>query len=314
MDTLTGLPVAVKTIDTAACLRCSLDTKTEEESLQQLRHPSIVKLLGAFEDDGSRHVVQELCNSGDLFDHVLAKDRLGEAETKHIMFAVLSALAHVHAHGVTHRDLKPENILLHTDDAGAMHAKLADFGAATFRCHQISKGFGSPSYQAPEIVLLKRSKQPYGNQCDVWSAGVVLFFCLSGRLPFNKKQNIAAGRFRFYPSRFLGVSEEAKDLVKALLHRDPAQRLTASQALQSSWFDDIRTAAPTPTAPTRSRQQTKRRLEDTEESECATPGTQNQRVRVFRKARRATSPAAASAADMSLSKSVAFTATATSQC
>ena len=101
---------------------------------------------------------------------------------------LLGALAYMHSQNVVHRDIKPENILLKYKDNGEnqdndFDLSIADFGMATViqdgkletqRC-------GSPGYIAPEIIL----QQPYGTKVDLFSAGVIMHFLLTGRPVFH---------------------------------------------------------------------------------------------------------------------------------
>lgn len=90
-----------------------------------------------------------------------------------------------------HRDLKPENILCeeNADDPNdnRIWIKLTDFGFATRydpdRPQTIS--LGSPHYMAPEIVR----QIAYDNKVDVWAVGVITFFLMSGKFPFNNDIN-----------------------------------------------------------------------------------------------------------------------------
>ena len=76
-----------------------------------------------------------------------------------------------------HRDVKPENILI--ESLRDMRIKLADFSFATFNYD--GKILGSPAFMAPEVIL----GQEYDTKVDVWSVGVIVYYMLSGRLPFQ---------------------------------------------------------------------------------------------------------------------------------
>lgn len=78
-----------------------------------------------------------------------------------------------------HRDLKTDNILFHHE--GQEHIKIIDFGFTYTNEHkQIDAKLGTPLFIAPEVI-----KKNYNEKCDVWSMGVILFFCLSGTYPFT---------------------------------------------------------------------------------------------------------------------------------
>lgn len=139
---------------------------------------------------------------------------------------------------VAHCDLKPKNLLLKKkgDDSSVM---LADFGFATsvFAPKSLTKQCGTPYFVAPEILL----REPYDQQADMWSVGVIIFSLLSGQLPFTGKRHldlfksIIAGDFTFN-EEWEEISDDAKDLISKLLVTDPDKRYTAKDALASKWI------------------------------------------------------------------------------
>jgi serine/threonine protein kinase len=108
---------------------------------------------------------------------------------------------------------------------------------------------GTPEYVAPEILFpvpqSSQSQDGYGVEVDMWSAGVLLYILLSGKLAFqqpNKKRlydSIRAGQFSFTPlDRWKNVSLEAQDLIRKLIEVNPRKRYTVKQALKHPWIVD----------------------------------------------------------------------------
>jgi calcium-dependent protein kinase len=97
---------------------------------------------------------------------------------------------------------------------------------------KLSKLVGSPYYIAPEVF-----SEAYDSRCDLWSAGVLLYFMLSRQFPFQGKvpneiyHNIKHGLLSFNGTAWENISDDAKDLISRLLVRDPRIRLSASEAL-----------------------------------------------------------------------------------
>jgi len=96
-------------------------------------------------------------------------------------------LSYLHSNDIVHRDIKPENIIF-LDSKNYDTIKVIDFGCAEIVDHRnhekLQDWFGSPYYIAPEVL-----NKSYGVKCDVWSAGVIFFKLLTGRLPFDHKDD-----------------------------------------------------------------------------------------------------------------------------
>ncbi|KAF5837173.1 kinase-like domain-containing protein [Dunaliella salina] len=145
-------------------------------------HPGVVGLREVYEDEEDLHLVMELCQGGDWFEHLLTDGRYTETEAAQVVHGVLEALAYCHSLGVMHRDIKPENIMFTDRTRGAM-VKLTDFGLSTmFSSEPLSEVLGSAYYVAPEVL-----RECYSKEADVWSLGVVLFIALGGYAPFDGK-------------------------------------------------------------------------------------------------------------------------------
>ncbi|TVU04808.1 hypothetical protein EJB05_47943, partial [Eragrostis curvula] len=202
--------------------------------------PSVVRLRDAREDaaDGSVHLVMELCEGGELFDRIVARGHYSERAAATIFRTIVGVVKLCHDRGVIHRDLKPENFLFASRDEDAP-LKVIDFGLSVFfnPGDRFTEVVGSAYYMAPEV--LKRS---YGQEVDVWSAGVILYILLCGVPPFwgdnDEKiaQAILRGGIDFAREPWPRVSANAKDLVRRMLDPDPATRPTARQVLEHPWL------------------------------------------------------------------------------
>ncbi|XP_031373791.1 calcium-dependent protein kinase 10-like isoform X2 [Punica granatum] len=143
-------------------------------------HPNIVRLKATYEDNENVHIVEELCEGGELFDRIVARGHYSERAAASVARTIAEVVRMCHANGVMHRDLKPENFLFANKKENAA-LKAIDFGLSVFfkPGERFSEIVGSPYYMAPEVL-----KRNYGPEVDVWSAGVILYILLCGVPPF----------------------------------------------------------------------------------------------------------------------------------
>eukprot|EP00188_Purpureofilum_apyrenoidigerum_P002205 Plantae.Rhodophyta-Purpureofilum_apyrenoidigerum.ctg2341.p1 GENE.Plantae.Rhodophyta-Purpureofilum_apyrenoidigerum.ctg2341~~Plantae.Rhodophyta-Purpureofilum_apyrenoidigerum.ctg2341.p1 ORF type:complete len:458 (-),score=72.01 Plantae.Rhodophyta-Purpureofilum_apyrenoidigerum.ctg2341:762-2135(-) len=242
-----GEEVAVKVIEVERLPPRDRKFITKEmEILPSLRHPNIVKTHDIFVDKVKRKIsiAMELLSGGDLLDYIRANGPLREESAKIVMKQLFSVLRYLHDMDIVHRDLKPENILLRGNGKGLQIA-VTDFG---FADHVTSEGIivvhedlqcsgGTIGYMAPETSL----SHVQTTAIDMWACGVILYVLLSSRKPFvGSREEIVvkslAGNFVFHRDNFCRVSEEAKSLIKSLLHVVPHVRLTAHSVVYHKWF------------------------------------------------------------------------------
>lgn len=178
--------------------------------------------------------MMEYCNGGELFEYIVANNRIKEKEACRFFQQIISGVEYIHKLNVVHRDLKPENLLLDYN----MNIKIVDFGLSnTYKDGQMLKtACGSPCYAAPEMIAGKRYN---GLQVDIWSCGVILFAMLCGYLPFedantsNLYKKILNGDFQI--PKF--VSNEARDILKGILNTDPQKRFTIEDIRNHPWYN-----------------------------------------------------------------------------
>ena len=214
---------------------------TEIAMLEKLRgHPNVLYLHDHFEDEEHVHAVLELCEGGDLCEFVRGKGHLSEFESAQAMSTILRAVLFCHERGVFHRDLKPENILLPKRNSGVYgELKLADFGASAdlSKRRSFTEIEGTAWYLAPEVLA-----GCYDEKADVWSLGVILYAMLCGFLPFDGEgtaeifQSIKRGKLDLKSEPWPSISEEAKDLLKGMLQRNPYRRMKLREVILHPWF------------------------------------------------------------------------------
>lgn len=221
-------------------------------------HPNIVKLVDVQKDELHTYIIMEHVRGGELLDRIREKKIFSEAEAVRIMRQLISALSFLHSRCIVHRDLKPENILF-TDNSDDADVKLVDFGfARVFSDHQpLKTPCFTLTYAAPEVLRnVQHHNTPtnsaavfnneYGDSCDVWSLGVILYIMLSGRVPFQGSQTdgtmmavikqIKGGSFNLSGEEWQSVSHSARELIKGLLTVDAAKRLSLTQVKNAEWI------------------------------------------------------------------------------
>lgn len=249
-DRATGVGYAIKTIPKTrpgmgfgATIKYHNMLRREVDIHSALaRFYHVVKLFNVYEDEEAIHLQLELCAGGSLLEHWDSEhgaDGFDEEDARVIARQVVQTVAQCHAKYVAFRDIKAENFL-YTEQGASGVLKLSDFGLA---CYQrpsdppYTDKCGTPSYVAPEV--LHRSA---GLQADMWSAGVLIYRVLSGRMPFVGESNaelfsaIQSHNPDFTSDPWPRVSQEAVALVSGMLVKDPSRRLTAKRALQSAWL------------------------------------------------------------------------------
>lgn len=168
----------------------------------------------------------EYAAGGELFNYIVDKQRLSEAEAAWFLLQILEGVEHIHKNYVCHRDLKPENLLLDNHN----RLKIIDFGLSnSFESNALlSSSCGSPCYASPEMI---KGKKYDGQQIDCWSIGIITYAMVCGFLPFEDPDNDQLYKKILecdleFPKN---LSENAVDLIVNILNKNPKKRLTLKE-------------------------------------------------------------------------------------
>ncbi|CAD8165320.1 unnamed protein product [Paramecium pentaurelia] len=218
----------------------------EIQIMRELNNQHLMKLYEVYETENSLYMVLELLSGGSLHDLIREKKGLKLKEVQQLFAGILLGLEEMHQKDIMHRDLKLENILFKQKNQ-LQSVVIADFGLAThvndakylyYRC-------GTPGYVAPEVINQKDAKQKYSSVCDIYSLGLILYILLSGRPAFLAKtyrmivkQNREAA-VDFSIKQLKNLPDDAMDLLKKMLNKDPKQRIDVVNCLKHSFINDI---------------------------------------------------------------------------
>ena len=219
--------------------------------LRPLDHPNIVNLIETYEDEQFLYLVFEYCSGNNIVDRITRDGITSEKRASWIMRQIFSALIYCHKHNIMHLDIKPDNCI-YVNNSLDSDIKLIDFGMSAFiptESEIVNYIRGTPHYIAPEVL----SKQACCKS-DCWSAGVMLYYLLTGKHPFNGNNsdevlfNVRDGAISFQDPSFRSISSEAKYLIAKLVHKDVQTRFTAEQAYNHPWIrlSDERPIIPLP--------------------------------------------------------------------
>ncbi|GLX97921.1 serine/threonine-protein kinase [Herbidospora sp. NBRC 101105] len=227
-----GRKVAVKVINTEYSQNENFRVRfrREAESAQRVRRFCTAAVLAADLDGEQLYVVTEYVEGPNLEQAVETSGPLTGSSLEALAVGVATALTAIHAAGIVHRDLKPSNVLLspvgpRVIDFGIARA-LDTFGGVTHTGELV----GTPRYMAPEVLR----GEAISPACDVFSWGCLVAFAASGRAPFNGEA-LPAVIFQVLNSEPVldNLEPQMRQLVRAALDKDPANRPSAQQLLDN---------------------------------------------------------------------------------
>src|SRR5450432_3278810 len=223
----------------------------EAKAASRLDHPNSIRVFDfGQEPDGLLYLAMEYVEGCDLFDWLAQHRPVAPRAIVELLSQVLAALAVAHDMGVVHRDLKPENIMIvrgKGDDGQAIDVvKVCDFGIAKLldsataadgeprRKHSTGLVVGTPAYMSPE----QARGEKLDARSDLYSAGVVLFELLAGKVPFDGESVISValkhgGEIPVPPSSLaLGVDPDLEAICLRAMSKKPAERFQDAREMR----------------------------------------------------------------------------------
>ncbi|CAD8057114.1 unnamed protein product [Paramecium sonneborni] len=214
--------------------------------LRRINDENIQKYCETFESQDQVIIVQEFIIGGNLDLYLQKWPLLSEEKASKLFFKLFKSLAYLHSKGIMHRDLKPENIGLRLN-GNLDNPCITSFGLAdTIKINNDSDSdddikdylflrCGTPGFVAPEIL----KNQEYNCKVDVYSVGIILYYSLTGKKPFdseNYREIIEKNEEGNIEFQNLKLSKEGFHFIESILQSDPKERITSQMALNHIWF------------------------------------------------------------------------------
>ncbi|XP_011269063.1 microtubule-associated serine/threonine-protein kinase 3 isoform X2 [Camponotus floridanus] len=213
----------------------------ERDIMSFTDNPFVVSMYCSFETKKHLCLVMEYVEGGDCANLLKNIGPLPPDMARFYFAETVLAVEYLHSYGIVHRDLKPDNLLI----TALGHIKLTDFGLSKMGLMSLATNlyegyidrdtrqfsdkqvFGTPEYIAPEVIL----RQGYGKPVDWWSMGIILYEFLIGCVPFfgETPEELFAHTvnddIEWPDEDDWPVQPEGKDIITALLHQNPRDRL-----------------------------------------------------------------------------------------
>lgn len=212
---------------------------------RRLQHHHIIQFKGVLLTDEYLGIVLEYAPGGDLLEWIKQRKGVNEDLGRWFFQQLIMGLDYIHTIGVVNRDIKLENILVTEGDRPLL--KICDFGySKNVQASAAKSKVGTLSYLAPEVLETETGSSYDGVMSDIWSSGVSLYIMLLGVPPFEKPDEngrtasihtvfmrVMTGEFDIPPGV---ISSECEDLIRKMVVKDPAKRLTLKEIQMHPWY------------------------------------------------------------------------------
>ena len=240
-DAILGRCVALKTLHRRYAEEISFRSRFKQEArvMASLDHENIVKVYDICQEGEIPFIVAEYVRGQDVGSVLKGspEGRLGERFTRGVVGQLLGALDYAHRRGVVHRDIKPSNILITQEG----DVKVADFGIARIveeeEAGRPGEIIGSARYMSPEQLRGEKTTA----RSDLYSVGILLYHCLTGRPPFSgDTKSVARQQIHKDPTPPRKLNKTISPLLEAVilkaLAKDPNDRYPSASAM----LEDLR--------------------------------------------------------------------------
>jgi beta-lactam-binding protein with PASTA domain/predicted Ser/Thr protein kinase len=213
--------------------------RREAKNAAGLSHPNIVSVYDRGEAEGTYYIAMEYLEGRSLKERIVAEGPLPISAAIEVTRQVLRAVGFAHRRGIVHRDIKPHNVLLAQDGPGdgEPRFKVTDFGISRTAASQMTEAgsiVGTAQYLSPE----QARGAPVDQRSDIYSAGILLYELLTGKLPFTGETplEIAMKHLSEVPKPPSAlrpeVSADLDMIVLRALAKDPEDRFPSAEEME----------------------------------------------------------------------------------
>lgn len=213
--------------------------KNKIQIIFQIEHPNIKRISEMYIDNkNSFYEISENSSEMTLEASIKQLKNLSELYTAIIFYQILKALSHCHYMGIYHGNINQNNIIISNQyKNGYSQIKLTNFSYKNkynYMAYKDQYTETELNYISPEVLI----NNEYVSESDIWSTGVLLYYILVGKYPFDERENLA-NRLMLKDmniNNLKNYSEELIDLLEKLLDKSKMSRITADMALEHEWF------------------------------------------------------------------------------
>jgi serine/threonine protein kinase len=153
----------------------------EAQTLAQLDHPNIVKVMDVFDENGTAYIVMPFLQGGTLQGMVEKKGALPYGEAVNYIAQIAEAAGYIHQKNILHRDIKPDNVIITPENK----VVLIDFGSAREFIHDKTQSHTSILTKGYAPIEQYSADSKKGSYSDIYAIGAVFYFCLTGQKPMD---------------------------------------------------------------------------------------------------------------------------------
>lgn len=228
------------------------------ELIRKFELVNTIQILDVVDEGGSTFLILKYANGGDWFTFI-QKNKLPLNNVRILFQIAMLAIEELHDNNIAHLDIKPDNFFIMEEKGGLKFLKIADFGFSEYLPRGAKPSFnmkGSPAFMAPEVYNVEEIAKFYKSEreydpfkADIYSAGVMLYYALTGEYPYSAPSP-RSERFVYFTKHGLKkliiynnhqnkFNQDAINLLKKMMNLKHHKRPSAQEVLNDTWLADL---------------------------------------------------------------------------